>query len=737
MTGLSHVVPVPMTLRSTRRVRQTAAADMERQHEQQQRGARRADRGVTLPELLISAVVIVVVAGAAMFVLGGRGTSTSSTIAAPVAVNNDALIETIIRRDAQWVTASVEQPVGDDVADGDGSMPFVGVVASPSTLVERADEVWHDCGQAGAFVAAFGWVSPTHGWAMATYALDDGALLRRSCDGEDTVDTVIGRGYRSVQSICLPDVACGPLTETLSFKFVDEGVDDDEAGAATPDLTVTVPVRSVGFGEAAVGADLPPISLPAPVAGGPSLLADTPLVATGSGRCPAVSVDPDGSLEVVGAASVGGGCGVSPLAGDLTRLASVGGIGLLDTTASIHPDDAPAFDPVDACAAGPVTGSEMSVRAGDLDIVGAASFTRPVTVICGDLRIGAEARVSSDDAALVVVGDVVVEPDARVDLRAADDGALPGVALWVVSHGSVELNHDLEVSNYRGAVLAPTATVSFSGAAPVNVESLVAASIEVGPGARVRVGAFADRVISVPSLDGATVGKPVAETQIELVDATELDGAVVDGARLVAVGLPAGMRLEPDGRLVGTPERSGRTRAVITAIAPDGVASSTVVVIEVATSDESTDPPVTPEPSDGSELEPEAATCPDDVVDAWVGEYFDGVDLGSAPLLCRADTAIDADWAGGSPDPVLGVDEFSARWTRVFDLVAGSYRITTGSDDGIRVYVDGELVIDSWVDRYATLDDVEIELRGGRHEIVVEYYEHGGFASVTFELEPR
>lgn len=42
----------------------------------------------------------------------------------------------------------------------------------------------------------------------------------------------------------------------------------------------------------------------------------------------------------------------------------------------------------------------------------------------------------------------------------------------------------------------------------------------------------------------------------------------------------------------------------------------------------------------------------------------------------------------------LGADNFSARWTRTVNFAAGTYRFTAAVDNGVRLYVDGQLKID-------------------------------------------
>jgi hypothetical protein len=114
----------------------------------------------------------------------------------------------------------------------------------------------------------------------------------------------------------------------------------------------------------------------------------------------------------------------------------------------------------------------------------------------------------------------------------------------------------------------------------------------------------------------------------------------------------------------------------------------------------------------------------------WRGEYFDNQTFAGAPSVVRHDEAIDFDWGGGSPDPSIAPDTFSVRWTRTLGFNAGTYRFLTSTDDGVRVWVDGGLVVDAWEEqRLPNTHTGEVYLADGHHTVIVEYYERGGEAS--------
>ncbi len=98
--------------------------------------------------------------------------------------------------------------------------------------------------------------------------------------------------------------------------------------------------------------------------------------------------------------------------------------------------------------------------------------------------------------------------------------------------------------------------------------------------------------------------------------------------------------------------------------------------------------------------------------------------------------AIDFNWGEGSPDASVPADQFSARYQGSFAFnEEGTYRLTTTSDDGVRLYVDDALVIDAWQVQAASARTADVRLAAGRHKIVLEYFEEGGQASAKLAWE--
>ncbi len=86
---------------------------------------------------------------------------------------------------------------------------------------------------------------------------------------------------------------------------------------------------------------------------------------------------------------------------------------------------------------------------------------------------------------------------------------------------------------------------------------------------------------------------------------------------------------------------------------------------------------------------------------------------------------LDLDLGLSSPHDSVNPDRFVARFTKSITVEQGGYEFSTRSDDGVRMYVDDELIIDQWNDHAATYHTAIQHLKAGTHQVVVEYYENG------------
>jgi len=116
-----------------------------------------------------------------------------------------------------------------------------------------------------------------------------------------------------------------------------------------------------------------------------------------------------------------------------------------------------------------------------------------------------------------------------------------------------------------------------------------------------------------------------------------------------------------------------------------------------------------------------------------LGEYYewDTANPWQVLLMKRLDPTVNFNWGDpGSPDPSVPVNGFMIRWTGEIEVPASAtYTFHTQTDDGVRLWVNNEQLIDNWTDHGSTHDSNDIALTAGqRYEITLEYYENGGGA---------
>jgi hypothetical protein len=118
----------------------------------------------------------------------------------------------------------------------------------------------------------------------------------------------------------------------------------------------------------------------------------------------------------------------------------------------------------------------------------------------------------------------------------------------------------------------------------------------------------------------------------------------------------------------------------------------------------------------------------------WVASYFNNTDLSGAPVLQQNVSSVNFNWGYGSPGPQVNVDNFSARYQRTQQIATGTYRVTTSSDDGVRVSIDNVLVINNWNVQPVTTVSQDVIIMNGNHQITIEYFEQTELAQLSFSL---
>jgi hypothetical protein len=103
----------------------------------------------------------------------------------------------------------------------------------------------------------------------------------------------------------------------------------------------------------------------------------------------------------------------------------------------------------------------------------------------------------------------------------------------------------------------------------------------------------------------------------------------------------------------------------------------------------------------------------------------------------RYGAAVNYNWGPGGPTGVgVCTDDFSVRWVKTQSFADGTYTFTVTADDGVRVYLDGSLVIDQWKDQPPTTYTASRSVSAGDHTVSVEYYEHTEVAVARLAISP-
>jgi hypothetical protein len=114
------------------------------------------------------------------------------------------------------------------------------------------------------------------------------------------------------------------------------------------------------------------------------------------------------------------------------------------------------------------------------------------------------------------------------------------------------------------------------------------------------------------------------------------------------------------------------------------------------------------------------------------GEYFDNQDL-TALKGSRTDGTVNFNWGTGIPFTGVGADTFSVRWSgEVQPRYSGTWTFSTFSDDGVRLTVNGQPLVNNWTPHSGTENSGSLTLEAGKkYSLVMEYFEASGDAIAT------
>jgi len=102
-----------------------------------------------------------------------------------------------------------------------------------------------------------------------------------------------------------------------------------------------------------------------------------------------------------------------------------------------------------------------------------------------------------------------------------------------------------------------------------------------------------------------------------------------------------------------------------------------------------------------------------------------------SPTVSRVDPTIDFDFGTGSPASGISVDNFMVRWSGQLQALGDdTYTIHTISDDGVRLWINNQNLIDNWTAHSPTTNAANVILQGtNKYDVLMEYFESGGSAT--------
>ncbi len=226
------------------------------------------------------------------------------------------------------------------------------------------------------------------------------------------------------------------------------------------------------------------------------------------------------------------------------------------------------------------------------------------------------------------------------------------------------------------------------------------------------------------------IHESAGQVPVRLVRTGGSDGTVSIAWRTVAISATAGADFSgASGRVTFLPGQT--TRTLLVAILNDPLAEP----------DEQFSVTIDNALGGATLLAPRTATITIEDNDAvrasgtgLLGEYFDDATFG-VRTVARVDPQVDFSWGTGAPVPGMGDDTWSVRWTgRVEARFSETWTFRTFTDDGVRLWVDGQLLIDQWRAQPTTAYTATISLERARlYDLRLEYFENTGFATARLQ----
>ncbi len=115
----------------------------------------------------------------------------------------------------------------------------------------------------------------------------------------------------------------------------------------------------------------------------------------------------------------------------------------------------------------------------------------------------------------------------------------------------------------------------------------------------------------------------------------------------------------------------------------------------------------------------------------WEAIYYPNRNQEGSGVAVGVELYLDHNWGPDSPIPgTIPADDFSARWLGFPELEGGTYTFVAWADDGVRVTVAGQRVIDDWNPSIYKERRGTATLGPGQYTVQVDYFDAGDQARV-------
>jgi uncharacterized protein YraI len=118
----------------------------------------------------------------------------------------------------------------------------------------------------------------------------------------------------------------------------------------------------------------------------------------------------------------------------------------------------------------------------------------------------------------------------------------------------------------------------------------------------------------------------------------------------------------------------------------------------------------------------------------WTSQYFANTTLSGSPAAILTEASPNHNWGTGQPVPSVGPDNWSARFTSVQNLQAGTYTAQLRMDDGARLFINGVLLIDQFTGATGQTHTATVYLPSGPSSFQIDFVEFSGSAFLDFAL---